>query len=95
MRGGQRRQTTLANAISNAAQPVAYPDIPNGVVADLIIETGIERIPIVDRITHCAVGVVSRQDLLKARGANRLAETGCRCFVSRKSAANATGPAAS
>ena len=87
--------TTLADAISDAAQPVAYPDTPSGVVADLIIETGIGRIPIVDHITHCVVGLLSRQDLLKARGANRLAETGCRCFVSRKSAANAMGPAAS
>ncbi|MGD9472539.1 MAG: hypothetical protein AB7G24_13820 [Novosphingobium sp.] len=64
-------------------------------MADRIIETGIGRIPIEDHITHCVVGVLSRQDLLKARGANRLAETGCRCFVSRKSAANAMGPAAS
>jgi CBS-domain-containing membrane protein len=85
----------LADAISDAAQPVAYPDTPSGVVADLIIETGIGRIPIVDRITHCVVGILSRQDLLKARSANRLAETGRSRFVSRKSAANAMGPAAS
>ncbi|HTN60436.1 MAG TPA: chloride channel protein [Devosia sp.] len=93
--GEARTDTTLADAISDAAQPVAYPDTPSGVVADLIIETGIGRIPIVDRITHCVVGILSRQDLLKARSANRLAETGRSRFVSRKSAANAMGPAAS
>lgn len=73
--------TTLADAISDAAQPVAFPDTPSGVVADLIIETGIGRIPIVERKTHRVVGILSRQDLLKARGANQQAETGRRRFV--------------
>ena len=73
--------STLADTISDAAQPVAYPDTPSGVVADLIIETGIGRIPIVDRATHQVVGILSRQDLLKARSANRLAETGRDRFV--------------
>lgn len=76
-------KTTLADAISDAAQPVAYADAPSGVVADLIIETGIGRIPIVDRDTHRVVGILSRQDLLKARSTNRLAETGRSRFVGR------------
>ncbi|MBV1691840.1 chloride channel protein [Novosphingobium sp. G106] len=78
-----RRQadSTLADAVSDAAQPVAYPDTPSGVVADLIIETGIGRIPIVARHTHQVVGILSRQDLLKARGANRMAETDRDRFV--------------
>lgn len=67
---------SLAEAISDAAQPVAYPDTPSGVVADLIIETGIGRIPIVERGSSRVVGILSRQDLLKARGTSRLAETG-------------------
>jgi H+/Cl- antiporter ClcA/CBS domain-containing protein len=73
--------TTLADTISDAAQPVAYPDTPSGVVADLIIETGIGRIPIVERKTNQVVGILSRQDLLKARGANQQAETGRKRFV--------------
>ena len=77
-------QTTLEDAISDAAQPVAYPDTPSGVVADLIIETGIGRIPIVERETHRVVGILSRQDLLKARSAHRHAETGRDRFVGRK-----------
>lgn len=67
---------TLADALSDAAQPVAYPETPSGVVADLIIESGIGRIPIVDQTTHRVVGILSRQDLLKPRGMSRRAESG-------------------
>ncbi|MDE8654701.1 chloride channel protein [Novosphingobium sp. H3SJ31-1] len=73
--------TTLSDAISDAAQPLAYPDTPSGAVADLIIATGIGRIPIVERHTHRVVGILSRQDLLKVRGANREAETDRMRFV--------------
>jgi CBS-domain-containing membrane protein len=76
--------TTLADAISDAALPAAYPDTPSGEVADLIIETGLGRIPIVERETRKVVGILSRQDLLKARSANRQAETGRRRYVGRK-----------
>ena len=36
-------------------------------VADMIVESGIGRIPIVDRETRAVVGILSRQDLLKTR----------------------------
>ncbi|CDO38899.1 CBS domain containing protein (fragment) [Novosphingobium sp. KN65.2] len=71
---GTLAPATLADTVSDAAQPVAYPDTTGGIVADLIIETGIGRIPVVERQTHKVMGIVSRQDLLKARNANRLAE---------------------
>ncbi|MFT3976103.1 MAG: chloride channel protein [Sphingomonas bacterium] len=67
---------TLAETVSDAAQPVAYPDSPSGVVADLIVESGIGRIPIVDPRTHRILGILSRQDLLKARTTSRRAESG-------------------
>lgn len=73
---------SLADAISDAAQPVAYPDTPSGVVADLIIETGVGRIPIVERGSQRVVGILSRQDLLKARDAGRKAETARSRFAS-------------
>lgn len=66
---------TLAETLSDASQPFAYPDSPIGVVADLIVNTGIGRLPIVDPTTRRVVGIVSRQDLLKARSAHRTAET--------------------
>lgn len=67
---------TLAEAISDAAQPMAFPDTPLGTVADMIIESGCGRIPIVEHGSHRIVGLLSRQDLLKARASNRRAETG-------------------
>lgn len=65
----------LAETLSDASQPVAYPDSPSGLVADLIVETGVGRIPIVDPVTRRVIGILSRQDLLKARSAHRAAET--------------------
>ena len=68
-------KTTLAETLSDASQTVAYPETPCGVIADLIVETGVARVPIVDRETHKVVGILSRQDLLKARRDQRTAET--------------------
>tara|TARA_R110000782_G_scaffold29959_6_gene74474 strand:- start:6118 stop:6921 length:804 start_codon:yes stop_codon:yes gene_type:complete len=86
--GQSLAKTLLSDAISDSAQPVAYPDTPSGVVADLIIETGIGRIPIIDRATRRVLGILSCQDLLKARSANRLAETGRNRFVGRTNPAS-------
>ena len=61
-------------AISDADLPVAFPETPAGIVADLIIETGIGRIPIVEQSSRMVVGLLSRQDLLKVRGTSRIAE---------------------
>lgn len=66
---------TLAEVVSDAAQPVAYADAPIGQVADLIVETGVGRIPIVDPSTRKVLGILSRHDLLKARRDHRRAET--------------------
>ncbi|HUO53871.1 MAG TPA: CBS domain-containing protein, partial [Rhodoblastus sp.] len=73
--GDDLGDATLAETLSDVSQPVAYPDSPCGVVADLIVETGIGRIPIIDRATRRVVGILSRQDLLKARSAHRESET--------------------
>jgi H+/Cl- antiporter ClcA/CBS domain-containing protein len=79
-----RDQISLADAVSDAAQPVAYPDTPSGVVADLIIESGIGRIPIIDPGSRHVLGILSRQDLLKTRSANRRAEVGRSRYVGSK-----------
>lgn len=71
----------LADAVSDTAQPAAYPDMPCGLVADLILETGMGRIPVIDPDTRRVLGVLSRQDLLTARRTDRLAETGRRRFI--------------
>ncbi|MHA3792885.1 chloride channel protein [Sphingomonas sp. YL-JM2C] len=67
-------RTPLADAVSDAAQPIAHPDTPSGVVADLIVDSGIGRIPIIDPDTRQVLGILSRQDLLKTRNASRQAE---------------------
>ena len=38
-------EATLAETLSDVSQPTAFPDSPSSVVADLIVETGIGRIP--------------------------------------------------
>jgi CBS domain-containing protein len=81
-----RDTTPLVDAVSDAAQPVAYPDTPSGVVADLIVDSGIGRIPIIEPGTRRVVGILSRQDLLKTRSANRQAELGRARFVGTRPA---------
>ena len=66
--------TPLADELSDASQPMAYRHSPIGEVADLMVETGIGRVPIVDPDSGKVVGILSRHDLLKARGERRRAE---------------------
>ncbi len=65
----------LAENLSDASQPTAFPDSPCGLVADLIVQSGVGRIPIVERDSRRVVGIISRQDLLKARRKVRRDET--------------------
>ena len=71
---GRRHDALLADELSDASQPMAHRHSPIGEVADLMVETGIGRVPIVDADTGKVVGILSRHDLLKARGARRRAE---------------------
>jgi CBS domain-containing protein len=43
-------------------------------VADIMVETGIGRIPIIDEENGKVVGILSRHDLLKVRSARKRAE---------------------
>ncbi|WP_454884315.1 chloride channel protein [Sphingomonas oryzagri] len=65
----------LAESLSDRSQPSAYPETPCGLIADMIIETGVGRVPIVSAEDRRVIGILSRQDLLKARSAHRRAET--------------------
>ncbi|MES3082319.1 chloride channel protein [Sphingomonas faeni] len=67
---------SLTETLSDASLLVAYPDTPIGVVADMMVESGVGRVPIVERDTRQVVGILSRQDLLKARRTQRQSETG-------------------
>ena len=64
----------LGELLSDASQPAAFVETPIGKVADLMIETGIGRIPIVESDSGRVVGILSRHDLLKARSIRRREE---------------------
>jgi len=72
---GAEGAISLAESLSDISQPVAHPDTPGALVADIILETGVGRVPVVDPGSRRVVGIISRQDLLKARMSIRRAET--------------------
>ena len=71
---GVTEGTSLAEALSDASQPFARRHTPIGLVADMMVETGIGRIPIVEDESNRVIGILSRHDLLKARQQSRSAE---------------------
>jgi chloride channel protein, CIC family len=64
---GETAEGTLAEALSDAATQYAFVDTPTGEVADLMVESGVGRVPIIDQETRRVVGIISRQDPLKVR----------------------------
>ncbi|MBC2665315.1 chloride channel protein [Novosphingobium flavum] len=71
---GPPPEATLSEAVSDASTPFRFPGDPLSRVADLMIETGQGRIPIVEPASKRVVGMLSRHDLLKVRHARRSAE---------------------
>jgi H+/Cl- antiporter ClcA len=71
----QRTQGRLAEVLSDASTKFAFPETPCGEVADMLVESGIGRMPIVDPRTRRVVGIISRQDLLKVRSRQKHSET--------------------
>jgi CIC family chloride channel protein len=72
---GSAGELTLAETLSDASLLVAHPEFTIGVVADLMVASGIGRVPVVDRASRKVLGILTRQDLLKARGSHRASET--------------------
>ena len=64
----------LADILSDASTKFAYPETPCGEVADMMVESGVGRVPILDPESRRVVGIISRQDLLKVRSAQRRGE---------------------
>jgi H+/Cl- antiporter ClcA/CBS domain-containing protein len=71
---GRSSEGKLADALSGASTRYAFPDTPSGEVADLMVESGVGRVPIVDPKSRRVVGIISRQDLLKVRSTQRRGE---------------------
>jgi H+/Cl- antiporter ClcA len=57
----------LADALSDASTGYAFPETPCGEVADMMVESGVGRVPVVDPQDRTVIGIISRQDLLKVR----------------------------
>ncbi len=71
---GRNAEGKLAEALSDASTQFAFPETPCGEVADLMVESGVGRVPIVDPKERRVVGIISRQDLLKVRSRQRSGE---------------------
>lgn len=71
------RQTEgqLADTLSDASTEFAFPETPCGDIADMMVESGVGRIPIVDHQNRRVVGIISRQDLLKVRSRQKSGES--------------------
>lgn len=65
----------LRDVVSDPSHPYVWPQTPVAVVADLIMETGKARIPVLSPDDGRVIGMVTRHDLLKARQAARADET--------------------
>jgi CBS domain-containing protein len=57
----------LADALSDASTDYAFPETPCGEVADMMVQSGVGRVPVVDPKDRTVIGIISRQDLLKVR----------------------------
>jgi chloride channel protein, CIC family len=64
----------LADALSDASTGYAFPETPCGEVADMMVESGVGRVPIVDPQHRKVIGIISRQDLLKVRSTQKSGE---------------------
>lgn len=72
--GGMEADLCLRDVLSDASAPYVWPQTPIGALADLILETGKGRIPVLSPADGRVVGMVTRHDLLKARQAARADE---------------------
>lgn len=72
--GGMEPDLCLRDVLSDASSPYVWPQTPIGALADLILETGKGRIPVLSPADGRVVGMVTRHDLLKARQAARADE---------------------
>ena len=82
--GGLRLEAQLADVLSDASTLVAHPETPCGEVADMMVDSGTGRVPIVDPQSRKVVGLLSRQDLLKVRSAQQSGEIARSTQTSRK-----------
>ncbi len=71
----KKTEGELGDLLSDPSTLTAYPDTPCGAVADMMVDSGSGRVPIVDPQSRRVVGIISRQDLLKVRSTQKRGET--------------------
>jgi len=64
----------LGEALSDASTDFAFPETQCGEVADMMVESRVGRVPVIDQKTRKVVGIISRQDLLKVRERHKKGE---------------------
>ena len=69
-----RGEGRLADALSDASTGFAFPETSCGEVADMMVESGIGRVSVVDPESRKVIGIISRQDLLKVRSQQQSVE---------------------
>jgi H+/Cl- antiporter ClcA/CBS domain-containing protein len=69
-----RKDGTLEEALSDSATQFVFPQTPTSAVADMMVESGVGRVTVIDHETKRVVGIISRQDLLKVRERHKKAE---------------------
>jgi CIC family chloride channel protein len=71
----KKMEGQLGEWLSDASTLVVFPETPCGAVADMMVDSGSGRVPIVDPQSRRVVGIISRQDLLKVRTTQKRGET--------------------
>ena len=77
-------QTTLYDLASDSAVAVAHADDVLGLIADLMVERDIGRVPIVERGGRRLVGLVARKDILRIRAVHNEQENERKAFFRRR-----------
>ena len=69
-----RGEGRLADALSDASTGFAFPETSCGEVADMMVDSGVGRVSVVDPESRKVIGIISRQDLLKVRSQQQSVE---------------------
>jgi chloride channel protein, CIC family len=77
-------EETLFDRISDRSLDVGHPDEPVSHLADRMVLSDVDRVPIVERDTQRLVGLVSRKDLLRIRATARSTEASRIAFFGRR-----------
>jgi len=72
--------TTLYDVASDASLITAHPDEVLGRAVDLMVESDLARLPVIDRESRKLVGLIARKDILRVRAISRTTEENRQAF---------------